>query len=878
MSSRISVLTLDREKEINGRIKKLLCELYGNDKAEDFFHIITRSINSYLGSRSAVQLERSGSHDSDNPLKETAGKVYAICYPDNINSSGEYPLTTLGRTLERFFPSVKGIHLLPEREMKHHDVWEQDFYLSAGIEKSREITKALKKDGIIDSAGCVCDNFETKAAEIHGKYPKQVFKILSEVRNYHFNDGGFSQKTRKRVDPRFGTDEILSELSGRFSIMLDYVVNHMDIDNEYLDDFRLGKSDGSCFIIINPKEYSELKRSGKIANTFRPRPFPLFTGMRMYPEQKGSRARRSKEYSAGVMKGLFLEAGLQEIPEEVSLMASIYYKLENDQGLTAEDKRIFSLFDDWLKENNIIFNELFSPSEIHSGQYIPAVETRGGLSAFFIRIGISLEQARFWIENGNRVFGELFYIYTTFSESQCDVNPRSEAGFRLIIEDLFTILASGNLTMIRMDAIKYLWKEIGSHNFDMPEGNKLIEIIKLTMQLAAPEVIPLDEVNSPDSTVYEMGKNGGFYYLFGQVNSVSMAFNMEDLSPLNSLQEMMKKRRNPGLALFVMLSTHDGRSVQGLGLQNTDGYSGIEQFYDYKKIIEQNGGKSKYRSVAKGKTDIELFRKVLKEAGLEKHESSLLQMFIKEGNSLVLKSKFSDPCLFIEMISSLSGKSADQLKAVPAIDYFINWIYKGKTEYELCSTSRSSFILNGQVNLSPRIEAERLVLAQLFVLTMGQVVPAVYFNDLLGLLNDREGFSTSGKPRDLNRKKSTWNECGLENMKDEFLKTYVPLLNRMIGIRVNDRAFFPGSPDFKYLALSDKVFVNCAYHANDLTIVIGNISGKTVSAIFDTSEIPVDYNNEIFLDQIKGTEIILQRQSRIELTLKPYNAYYLKQK
>ena len=96
-------------------------------------------------------------------------------------------------------------------------------------------------------------------------------------------------------------------------------------------------------------------------------------------------------------------------------------------------------------------------------------------------------------ENDDRIFGEKFYVYTTFSESQSDVNPTSEAGFRMIVDDLFHLLAGGDLAMMRMDAIKYLWKEIGRANFDMEEGNRLIEVIRRLLRLAAPRVLPLDE-------------------------------------------------------------------------------------------------------------------------------------------------------------------------------------------------------------------------------------------------------------------------------------------------------------------------------------------------------------------------------------------------
>ena len=197
----------------------------------------------------------------------------------------------------------------------------------------------------------------------------------------------------------------------------------------------------------------------------------------------------------------------------------------------------------------------------------------------------------------DEIFGEIFYVYTTFSESQADLNPLSEEGYRMVFDDMFSLMKDGDLAMMRMDAIKYLWKEIGKKNFDMEEGNRMIEVIRTVLELTAPRIRPLDEVNSPDPVVYAMGREGGFYYLFGQVNAVAAAFNKKSLAPLEHLNEMMEEQRASNLVLFVMLSTHDGRSVQGLGVDRTDGHISIGDFYDFQKVIKGAGGKPKYRSV-----------------------------------------------------------------------------------------------------------------------------------------------------------------------------------------------------------------------------------------------------------------------------------------
>ena len=188
--------------------------------------------------------------------------------------------------------------------------------------------------------------------------------------------------------------------------------------------------------------------------------------------------------------------------------------------------------------------------------------------------------------------------------------------------------------MMRMDAIKYLWKEIGEKNFDMDEGNKLIEVIRLFLTLAAPDTIPLDEVNSCDQDVYRMGAEGGFAYLFGQVNALPVAMNSANLRPLERLTTTMAEQRPDNLLLFVTLSTHDGRSIQGIGIDRTDGHVSLREFSELSKVAEAAGGKVKYRAVQPGRIPSETFDKICGEMRVP--PSNFSKLFRKEGDDIVL--------------------------------------------------------------------------------------------------------------------------------------------------------------------------------------------------------------------------------------------------
>ena len=864
-------------------IKNILNGLYGEARGLDNYNYLISAAGKYLKSLSKDNIENYASFNSSLPYDHLKGKIFAISYPDNIYNDIDPTLKTLGSVLKEYFPSINGIHILPERVMSHGNVWPQDFFSFMPKENALELVHNLQKSGVLNEDLYVTSKYENVSEGILSTLPERVVAVLDKAYNSHFNDGGFSQATRTVVDPRFGNVDDIRDLTKDYSVMLDYVVNHVDIDSDVLDSFKKGTNSGDAFIIISPSEYQAMINDGSLYKTFRPRPFPLYTGMRKYPIHNIN------------MNKYFSDKGLEGLDLRIINFLSIYFMVENDQGLTAEGKRTFSTFQSWLSENGLDDSNLFTESQLQANQKIIKTDSISNMGNFLKAIGIGSEYAEIFNSYDDQVFGEKFFVYTTFSESQADINPMTTDGFKMIIDDLYHLLSSGKLAMMRMDAIKYLWKEKGKKNFDMPEGNKFINLMRKLMALTAPGVLPLDEINSPDAIVYEMSKGGVFAYLFGPVNSTVTAFNEGTLKPLENYYSLYQKKVPDNFVPFVMLSTHDGRSVQGLGVHRTDGHVSIHQFYNLKNIIENQKGQAKYRSVPVGEISADTFNKVIKEADLSTFKKELSDLFLDDpfgtngspaqkesGLVLILKKNLMDRKSLLLRISEICDLDPKILIAIPAIDFFLNWIIDGKTIYELCATTRSSLKLKG-FDIDPSLEAKRLALAEAFVLTIGQSVPAIYFNDLLGIKNDLHGYKISGKPRDLNRHKNYLPDMDLSAPVDPFQKTYIPLLNKVLELRSKDSAFYPGSDSFEFIALTDKIFLNHPFHKGDHSLILGNISEE--SAVYKLSLETLSGLDKIllkskqesfFTDGIKGTKFMVDKEGSLNLELPPYGMLWLK--
>jgi hypothetical protein len=862
-----------RRAEILSQIQTILLNLYGEALGSECYRYVQEAL---------ARFESRPDGALGEPYSHLDGRVFAICYPDNVYNDSDPTLQTLAKTLGEFYPDIGGIHILPERTMSHSDVWPQDLFGTMSPDSALDLVGHLTRNGVIRDDRTVAETYrrlseaefeqilaewyEGRGEEItdnFGDLLRSVRDMLNSRSNSHFSDGGFSQITRKEVDRRFGTTDDLRELSSKYALMLDYVVNHLDIDNEILDAYRRRENDGTAFVIIPPDRYEDLKERGVLERTFRPRPFPLFTGLRRYPLETAL----SWSDRATRMNQLFETSGLSPLDSRVVGIFTLYFKVQNDQGLSAEDRRIFDAFLEFASDGAVDLSHLFADSRIQTDQKVLIPPANRSLGSFCAFLGIDPRYAEVFESEDDRLYGEKFFVYTTFSESQVDVNPASESGFRLIIADLFSLLESGDLAMMRMDAIKYLWKEIGKKNFDMDEGNQLIDVIRMIITVASPRTLPLDEVNSPDPVVYEMGKSGGFSYLFGQVNTVPAALNSGSLKPIELLYATMDALCPDDLVLFVTLSSHDGRSVQGLGVDRSDGHVSIGAFADLKTVIESRGGRAKHRAVAKGRVPSDTFAKVCREGGLG---TDLLDSIFREEDDYVLIDETVGREGFVESLAHASGRRLEELKHHPAIEFLADWVIEGQTPYELCCTSRSAFLA-----ATPEEEARRLALAQIFILSFCQTVPAIYFNDLLGLENDLTGFGATGKPRDLNRKKSRLEEIRGRLVSDPFAVRYRHLLNRAIRARATDRSYYPGSRDFEYRSIGDTVFLNHAFARGSHALVVGNILPTGQEVEIDMEALSgMDRDPGAFKDTL-GTDRYAVADGRIRVSLRPYGAVWL---
>jgi sucrose phosphorylase len=87
-------------------------------------------------------------------------------------------------------------------------------------------------------------------------------------------------------------------------------------------------------------------------------------------------------------------------------------------------------------------------------------------------------------------------VWTTFSDDQIDLNYQNPDVLLEIIDVLLMYVERG-ATFIRLDAIAYLWKEIGTSCIHLPQTHRIIQLLRSVMDEVAPYVHLITETNVP---------------------------------------------------------------------------------------------------------------------------------------------------------------------------------------------------------------------------------------------------------------------------------------------------------------------------------------------------------------------------------------------
>lgn len=189
------------------------------------------------------------------------------------------------------------------------------------------------------------------------------------------------------------------------------------------------------------------------------------------------------------------------------------------------------------------------------------------------------------------------YVWCTFSEDQVDLNfanPRVLEEFVAIIRKYL----EHGISIFRLDAVAFLWKEIGTPCIHLQQTHELIKILRLLTEHHTPTAIVITETNVP---------NRENLTYFGNANEAHLIYNFS-LPPLliNTLVTgncrhlktwlMSMPPAQMGTTYLNFIASHDG-----IGMRPTDGLLDEDEKQRLINTMESFGGRVSYRRTADGR-------------------------------------------------------------------------------------------------------------------------------------------------------------------------------------------------------------------------------------------------------------------------------------
>jgi len=200
--------------------------------------------------------------------------------------------------------------------------------------------------------------------------------------------------------------------------------------------------------------------------------------------------------------------------------------------------------------------------------------------------------------------GKIHNIWTTFSKDQVDLNYKSYKVLCSVLDAMFFYIEKG-ATLIRLDAIAFIWKEIGTQCVHLPQTHELIQLMRDILHEVAPEVIIITETNVPhheNISYFGSGEDEAqMVYNFALPPLLLNSIIHSNTEKLSSWAKTLKLPSNK-VCFFNFTASHDG-----IGLRPVKGLLSDKEVDDIVQNVQKNGGLVSYRAEEDGsKTPYEL--------------------------------------------------------------------------------------------------------------------------------------------------------------------------------------------------------------------------------------------------------------------------------
>jgi len=193
--------------------------------------------------------------------------------------------------------------------------------------------------------------------------------------------------------------------------------------------------------------------------------------------------------------------------------------------------------------------------------------------------------------------GEIKHVWTTFSEDQIDLNYANGKVFAAMLELLLFYISKG-ARLIRLDAVGFLWKRLGTTCINLPETHLVIQLYRKIVESLTSGVLFVTETNVPhkENISYFGNGNNEAHMVYNFTLPPLLAFSLI-ISNVRKLNEWLSGLDLPPgeTCCFNFTASHDG-----IGLQPVKGILTKEEIGILEHQAKANNGFVSYKDNSDG--------------------------------------------------------------------------------------------------------------------------------------------------------------------------------------------------------------------------------------------------------------------------------------
>lgn len=183
--------------------------------------------------------------------------------------------------------------------------------------------------------------------------------------------------------------------------------------------------------------------------------------------------------------------------------------------------------------------------------------------------------------------GGVRHVWTTFGPDQVDLNVANPEVLLSLTDVLLGYVEAG-ATRLRLDAIAFLWKEIGTSCMHLPQTHEVVRLWRTIVEAVAPDTLLVTETNVPqDENLRYFGDGTDQAHLVYQFPLAPLVLHAFHRGDARTLRLWLSQQTTPSsqTTFLNFLGCHDG-----IGMRPVEGILSQSDISDLVTRVQAHGG------------------------------------------------------------------------------------------------------------------------------------------------------------------------------------------------------------------------------------------------------------------------------------------------